>query len=254
MAGTSFFYTPHNPNKMHIRDRLKPPTISHVLGTDQYGRDILSRIMKGSVNSIFVGIISVGIGLLFGLFFGAFSAYSGGWKDEIVMRIMDVLYGFPPVLMAILITSILGPGIRNSIIAIGIFNVPVFARLTRGSFLSMKERDFVQAARALGDRESTIIVKHIFPNIISPIVVQSATQFAIAILAEAALSYLGLGTQPPNASWGRMLKEAQTYMRLSPWPAIFPGLAIGIAVMGINMLGDGLRDILDPKLARLGKK
>ena len=254
MAIVSFFWTPYDPNKMHIRDRLKPPTSSHILGTDQYGRDIFSRIMKGAVNSIFVGIVSVGIGLLFGLFFGAFAAYSGGWKDEITMRIMDVLYGFPPVLMAILITSILGPGIRNSILAIGIFNIPVFARLTRGSFLSMKERDFVQAARALGDRESVIIVKHIFPNIISPIIVQSATQFAVAILAEAALSYLGLGTQPPNASWGRMLKEAQTYMRLSPWPAIFPWLAIGIAVMGINMLGDGLRDIFDPKLARLGKK
>ena len=254
MAVISFFYTPYNPNKMYIRNRLKPPSTDHILGTDQYGRDILSRIMKGSVNSIFVGVVSVGIGLLFGLILGAFAAYSGGWKDEIIMRIMDVLYGFPPVLMAILITSILGPGIRNSIIAIGIFNIPVFARLTRGSFLSIKERDFVQAARALGDRESVIIIKHIFPNIISPIIVQSATQFAVAILAEAALSYLGLGTQPPHASWGRMLKEAQTFMRLSPWPAVFPGLAIGIAVMGINMLGDGFRDVLDPKLSRMGKK
>ncbi len=254
IAIVSFFYTPYDPNKMHIRDRLKPPSARHLLGTDQYGRDILSRIMKGAVNSIFVGILSVAVGLLFGLFFGAVAAYSGGWKDEIIMRIMDVLYGFPPVLMAILITSILGPGIRNSILAIGIFNIPVFARLTRGSFLSTKERDFVQAARALGDKESVIILKHIFPNIISPIIVQSATQFAVAILAEAALSYLGLGTQPPNASWGRMLKEAQTYMRLSPWPAIFPGLAIGFAVLGVNMLGDGLRDIFDPKLSRLGKK
>ncbi|HID16280.1 MAG TPA: ABC transporter permease, partial [Candidatus Atribacteria bacterium] len=191
MAVISFFYTPYDPNKMYIRNRLKPPSTDHILGTDQYGRDILSRIMKGSVNSIFVGVVSVGIGLLFGLILGAFAAYSGGWKDEIIMRIMDVLYGFPPVLMAILITSILGPGIRNSIIAIGIFNIPVFARLTRGSFLSIKERDFVQAARALGDRESVIIIKHIFPNIISPIIVQSATQFAVAILAEAALSYLG---------------------------------------------------------------
>ncbi len=254
MAIVSFFYTPYDPNKMHIRDRLKPPSAKHLLGTDQYGRDILSRIMKGAVNSIFVGILSVGVGLLFGLFFGAIAAYFGGWKDEIIMRIMDVLYGFPPVLMAILITSILGPGIRNSILAIGIFNIPVFARLTRGSFLSTKERDFVQAARALGDKESVIILKHIFPNIISPIIVQSATQFAVAILAEAALSYLGLGTQPPNASWGRMLKEAQTYMRLSPWPAIFPGLAIGFAVLGVNMLGDGLRDIFDPKLSHLSRK
>ncbi len=254
MAILSFIWTPYDPNKMHIRERLKPPSMKHILGTDQYGRDIFSRIMVGATNSIFVGIVSVGIGLLFGLFLGAFAAYTGGWKDEITMRIMDVLYGFPPVLMAILITSILGPGIRNSILAIGIFNIPVFARLTRGSFLSMKERDFVQAARALGDREFVIILKHIFPNIISPIIVQSATQFAVAILAEAALSYLGLGTQPPNASWGRMLKEAQTYMRLSPWPAIFPGLAIGIAVMGINMLGDGFRDIFDPRLARLGRK
>jgi peptide/nickel transport system permease protein len=167
------------------------------------------------------------------------------------MRISDVLYGFPAVLSAILITSILGPGIINSMIAIGIFNIPIFARLTRATSLSIWERDYVTSARAIGRSNAGIICKHILPNILSSLVVQGTVQFAIAILAEAGLSYLGLGTQPPHASWGRMLNEAQTFMGTSPWLAIFPGCAIAFAVLGFNLLGDGLRDILDPKLSRI---
>lgn len=163
---------------------------------------------------------------------------------------MDVLYGFPAVLSAILITSILGPGMVNSMLAIGVFNIPIFTRLTRGTSLSVWQRDFVTSARAVGQRNGRIIWNTVLPNILSPLIVQGTVQFAIAILAEAALSYLGLGTQPPHASWGRMLNEAQTFMEISPWLAIFPGLAIAWAVLGFNLLGDGLRDLLDPKLSR----
>ncbi len=206
--------------------------------------------MKGAVNSLVVGWVAVGIGMGFGVLLGSLAAFWRGWKDEGVMRLVDVLYGFPAVLSAILITSILGPGIVNSMLAIGIFNIPIFTRLTRGASLSVWQRDFVTSARAVGQSNRAIIWGTILPNILSPLIVQGTVQFAIAILAEAALSYLGLGTQPPHASWGRMLNEAQTFMEISPWLAIFPGLAIAWAVLGFNLLGDGLRDLLDPKLSR----
>lgn len=247
----SLFYTPYNPNRMEISARFLGPSGHHWLGTDHYGRDVLSRVMKGAVNSITVGIIAVGIGAISGVFLGMISGYYSGWLDEITMRAMDVVYGFPAVITAILITSILGPGIENSIIAIGIYNIPIFARLSRASFLSLKERDYVTAARAVGRGNWGIIWKHILPNALSPLIIQATVSFAIAILAEAGLSYLGLGTQPPHPSWGRMLQEAQVYMSHTVWPAVFPGLAIAIAVLGFNLLGDGLRDVLDPRLAHL---
>jgi len=249
-AALSFFYTPHDPNRMNMAKRFQPPGTEYLLGTDQYGRDILSRVMKGAVNSLVVGWVAVGIGMGFGVLFGSLAALWKGWKSEGVMRLMDVLYGFPAVLSAILITSILGAGIVNSMLAIGIFNIPIFTRLTRGTSLSVWQRDFVTSARAVGQGNRGIICGTILPNILSPLIVQGTVQFAIAILAEAALSYLGLGTQPPHASWGRMLNEAQTFMEISPWLAIFPGLAIAWAVLGFNLLGDGLRDLLDPKVSR----
>jgi len=249
-AGLSFFYTPYDPNRMNMANRFEPPGAKYLLGTDQYGRDILSRVMKGAVNSLVVGWVAVGIGMGFGVLFGSLAAFWKGWKSEGIMRLMDVLYGFPAVLSAILITSILGAGIVNSMLAIGIFNIPIFTRLTRGTSLSVWQRDFVTSARAIGQGNRGIICGTILPNILSPLIVQGTVQFAIAILAEAALSYLGLGTQPPHASWGRMLNEAQTFMEISPWLAIFPGLAIAWAVLGFNLLGDGLRDLLDPKLSR----
>ena len=246
----SSVYTPYDPNRMDLLRRFLPPDASHPLGTDQYGRDMLSRVMKGAVNSLVVGWVAVGIGMGFGVLLGSLAAYWGGWRDEGIMRLMDVFYGFPAVLSAILITSILGPGIVNSMLAIGIFYIPIFTRLTRAASLSIWQRDYVTSARAVGQSNRAIIWHTVLPNILSPLIVQVTVQFAIAILAEAALSYLGLGTQPPHASWGRMLNEAQTFMEISPWLAIFPGLAIAVAVLGFNLLGDGLRDLLDPKLTR----
>jgi peptide/nickel transport system permease protein len=250
-AVLSVFFTTYDPNRMNLSARFQAPGGTHWFGTDQYGRDIFSRVMKGSVNSIIVGLVAVSIGMGFGILLGSLAAFYKRWLDEGIMRISDVLYGFPAVLSAILITSILGPGIINSMIAIGIFNIPIFARLTRATSLSIWERDYVTSAKAIGRSNAGIIWKHILPNILSSLVVQGTVQFAIAILAEAGLSYLGLGTQPPHASWGRMLNEAQTFMGTSPWLAIFPGCAIAFAVLGFNLLGDGLRDILDPKLSRI---
>jgi peptide/nickel transport system permease protein len=249
-AIVSFLHTPYDPNRMNLRERFLSPSAKHWLGTDQYGRDILSRIMKGSINSLIVGWVAVGLGLSIGVLLGSLAAYWRGWRDEGIMRLADVFYGFPAVLSAILITSILGPGMVNSMLAIGIFYIPIFARLTRGASLSVWQRDYVTSARAIGQTNRAIIWSTILPNILSPLIVQATVQFAIAILAEAALSYLGLGTQPPHASWGRMLNEAQTFMEISPWLAIFPGMAIAVAVLGFNLLGDGLRDLLDPRFAR----
>jgi peptide/nickel transport system permease protein len=248
----SLFYTPYDSIKMSIEDRLQGPSTAHLLGTDQYGRDILSRIMQGTQNSILVGVVAVGIGMSLGVLLGLWVAFSSGWVDEAVMRTMDVIYAFPAILNAILLVAILGPGIVNAMIAIGIHNVPIFARLTRGSVLRAREEEYVLAAYSLGRRRWAVAWQHILPNILSSLIVQGTIQFAAAILAEAALSYLGLGTQLPYPSWGRMLREAQTFMGLAPWLAIFPGLAIASFVLGLNLLGDGLRDLLDPRLRGAG--
>jgi peptide/nickel transport system permease protein len=251
MALTSLVWTPFEPNTMNSKVRLAAPSLQHPLGTDQYGRDILSRVMHGAVNSIIVGLVTVAIGLSIGVLLGMLSAYYGKLVDEFMMRLSDLLFGFPAVLTAILITSVLGPSMINAMLAIGIFYIPVFARLTRAVAMTIWEREFIAAARACGVNEWAIAWRHVLPNILSPLLIQGTIQFAVAILAEAGLSYLGLGTQPPHASWGRMLNEAQTYMASAPWLAIFPGLAIAWAVLGFNLLGDGLRDTLDPKMVRV---
>ena len=250
MALTSLVWTPYDANSMDALHRLASPSLTHPLGTDQYGRDILSRVMVGAVNSIIVGLVTVGIGISLGVFLGLISAYFGKFVDEAIMRLSDLLFAFPAVLSAILITSILGPSIINAMLAIGIFYIPVFARLTRAVAMTIWEREFIEAARACGVNEIYITWRHVLPNILSPLLIQATIQFAVAILAEAALSYLGLGTQPPFASWGRMLNEAQTFMTLAPWMAVFPGVAIALAVLGFNLLGDGLRDTFDPKMVR----
>ncbi len=250
-AVISLLWTPYDSNKMNARSRLQGPSWQHPLGTDQYGRDTLSRVMVGAINSIIVGLVTVAIGLTAGVILGLAAAYYGKLVDESIMRFSDFLFGFPAVLTAILITSILGASMINAMLAIGIFYIPVFARLTRAVAMSIWEREYIAAARASGIGELAIVRHHVLPNILSPLLIQGTIQFAVAILAEAGLSYLGLGTQPPHASWGRMLNEAQTYMSLSPWMAIFPGLAIAWAVLGFNLLGDGLRDTLDPKMVRV---
>lgn len=249
-AAVSLFYTPQDPLRMEIGARLLGPTAAHWLGTDQYGRDLLSRIMRGAVTSIAVGVIAVGIGMGVGVVLGGVSGYCRGGVDEALMRLMDAVYGFPAVLSALLITAAFGPGIVISMVAIGVAYVPIFARLTRANFLELREREFVLAALALGATDGTVIARHILPNSLPPLIVQATISFPVAILAEAGLSYLGLGTQPPHPSWGLMLREAQNFLSLSAWFAIFPGGSIALAVLGFNLLGDGLRDLLDPKLAR----
>ncbi len=249
-ALVSLVWTPHSAYDITIADRLKPPSATNWLGTDQFGRDILSMLMVGAQNSITVGVVAVGIGLVAGVFLGALASARRGWIEELVMRFSDLAFAFPAILSAIMITAILGPGAVNSMIAIGIYNIPIFARITRGSANAMWAREFVLAARSAGKGRTRITIEHILPNIVNIIVVQATIQFAIAILAEAALSYLGLGTQPPNPSWGRMLSEAQSLLYLAPHLAIFPGVTIMIAVLGLNLLGDGLRDVIDPRLSR----
>ena len=251
MAITSFMWTPYDANSMNPPHRLQSPSLTHLMGTDQYGRDIMSRVMVGSVISIIVGLVTVVIGLSLGVLLGLISAYYGRMVDESIMRFSDLLFGFPAVLTAILITSILGPSVINAMLAIGIFYIPIFARLTRAVAMTIWEREFIIAARASGISEWAITWRHVLPNILSTLLIQSTIQFAVAVLAEAGLSYLGLGTQPPHASWGRMLNEAQTFMAMAPWMSIFPGVAIAWSVLGFNLLGDGLRDILDPKMVRI---
>jgi peptide/nickel transport system permease protein len=250
VALTSLLYTPQDPLAVSIAERLQGPSGAHWFGTDQFGRDVLSRIMLGSTISMSVGVISVGIGLVAGVVLGVLAGYCGRGIDEVLMRFMDALYGFPAVLLALLITVVFGPGVWTSMVAIGIVNVPVFARLTRANFLVLRERDFVAAARALGASDMALVCRHILPNVMSPLLVQATVSFPNAILAEAGLSYLGLGMQPPHPSWGYMLKEAQPFLWLAPTYAVFPGAAIALAVLGCNLLGDGLRDLLDPKVSR----
>jgi peptide/nickel transport system permease protein len=250
VALLSLLWTPYPVDVMNIPAKLQPPSAAHWLGTDQFGRDVLSRLMGGAVNSLAVSLVAVGIGAGLGVPLGALAAARRGVVEEVVMRFNDFTFAFPALLSAVMITAILGPGAINSIIAIGIFNIPVFARLTRGAALSLWKRDFVLAARVAGKGRTRITTEHILPNIASLLIVQMTIQFALAILAEAGLSYLGLGTQPPAPSWGKMLNEAQTLMYLAPQLAIFPGVAIMVTVLGLNLLGDGLRDLLDPRLRR----
>jgi peptide/nickel transport system permease protein len=250
MALVSYVWTPYDITRLIVSDKLQPPSAVHWFGTDHFGRDILSMIMIGARNSIAVALVAVGIGMGLGVPLGAFAAARGGLIDDAVMRMNDVVFAFPALLSAIMITAIFGPGAINAIIAIGIFNIPVFARVARAGALSLWPREFILAARAAGKGRARITVEHILPNIASLLLVQGTIQFALGILAEAALSYVGLGAQPPMPSWGRMLFDAQTRMIVAPHLALFPGVAIVLTVLGLNLLGDGLSDLLDPKLRR----
>ena len=249
-ALTSFVWTPHSAYDVEMTAKLLPPDAQHWFGTDAYGRDVVSLLLVGARASIAVGLIAVGIGLVIGTAFGLLAAARRGWVEEAIMRIADFGFAFPAILSAIMLTAVFGPGMVNAIIAIGIYNIPTFARITRASANAVWSREFVLAARACGKGALAITMEHVLPNIMSVLIVQATIRFAIAILAEAALSYLGLGTQPPQPSWGRMLSEAQTLMFQAPMLAVFPGVAIALAVLGLNLLGDGLRDLFDPRLAR----
>ncbi|MEL6533435.1 MAG: ABC transporter permease [Pseudomonadota bacterium] len=245
----SLVWVPHDVTALDITSRLQGASGAHWLGTDQFGRDILSMLMVGAQTSIAVALIAVGIGIGLGVPLGlAAAARRGAWLDEVIMRGNDVIFAFPSLVIAILITAVFGPSAVNAILAIGIFNIPVFARVARGGALSLWTLDYILAARTAGKGRARISLEHILPNIANLLVVQATIQFSLGILAEAALSYVGLGAQPPTPSWGRMLAEAQTMIYTHPMLAVLPGLTIVFTVLGLNLMGDGLRDALDPRL------
>ena len=239
----------YDPLQQSIADRLRRPDIGHFFGTDHLGRDVWARIVHGARVSLLVGLIAVGIGIGLGTPIGAISGYYRGTVDEIIMRIMDSLLAFPPILMALVVVTILGPSLFNTMIAIGVTYVPRFARVIRGSVLSEREKEYVEAAKMVGESSLSILFRQILPNSLSPLIVKATVFIAYAILTEAALSFLGLGIQPPNPSWGSMLNESKLFIESDPHLAIVPGLAISITVLGFNLFGDGLRDILDPRLS-----
>ncbi|HXF82008.1 MAG TPA: ABC transporter permease [bacterium] len=239
---------PHNPIKPDFGRIMQPPSRTHPLGTDDLGRDVLSRVIYGTRTSLLAGLVSVGIAVLIGLPLGLVSGYYGGRLDDLLMRITDAMLSFPFLVLALAIAAVLGAGLDRAMIAIGIVFTPGFIRLARGQVLSEREQNYVEAARALGAGDGRIIWRHLLPNIVSPIVVQASLSTAAAITAEATLSFLGLGTQPPTPSWGSMLNFAQPYLGTAPWMAIYPGMAIFITVLSLNLLGDGLREALDPRL------
>lgn len=241
---------PYDPLAMDFGARFAPPSLAHPFGTDDFGRDVFSRILYGARVSLQVAFIAVGLSGTAGVALGLAAGYLGGWIDELVMRLMDVLFAFPAVLLAITVMAVLGRGVGNAMIAIAIVYVPIFARVTRGAVLSVRGRAYVTAARALGSRGDRVMLRHVLPNAVGPIIVQTSLSLAFAILAEAALSFFGLGTQPPDPSWGRMLSEGRGFLRQAPWMGVFPGLAIMVSVLGFNFLGDGLRDLLDPRTSR----
>ncbi len=247
MAVAAPLLAPYDPIDQ-IAQPFQAPGGDHLLGTDRFGRDIWSRLVFGSQTSLQVGVISVSIALLIGGSIGLISGYYGGWFDSIVQRLIDIMLAFPGLILIIAIASVLGPSLQNAMFAIGITASPSFARLVRGSTLTIKQRQYIEAAQAIGARAPRIMLYGILPNIAAPVIVQTTLAFSGAILAEASLSFLGLGTQPPDPAWGTMLGEGRQFMSLAPWVAFYPGLAIALSVLGFNLLGDALRDTLDPSL------
>lgn len=238
----------HVPTEQNIAEaQLAPPSAEHPMGTDQFGRDIFSRVLFGARLSLKVGIIAVGVALALGVPLGLVSGYYKGYVDEFVMRSMDIVFSFPAILLAIAVMAVLGQSLVNVMLAIGIVYTPIFARVTRSGVLSVREETYVAAARAVGATDGGILRHDVLPNVVAPIIVQATVSLAFAILAESALSFLGLGTPPPEPSWGRMLSDSRNFMQSAPWTVTFPGLAIMITILGFNFLGDGLRDTLDPK-------
>lgn len=248
------FIAPHDPFRASFFNSLDGPSRDHLLGRDDLGRDVLSRIIYGARISLSIGFISVAIGIAVGVPIGAISGYYGGLLDLIVQRFVDIMMAFPGILLAIIVVSIMGVGLRNAMIAVGVVSIPVYIRLVRGSVLSVKNQEFIEAAKALGVSDIVIIFKHVLPQCLAPLIVQSTLQVATAILWAAGLGFLGLGAQAPTPEWGAMLSQGRSYIRVAHHVTTFPGLAIMFAVLGFNLFGDGLRDALDPKMDRLLKK
>jgi peptide/nickel transport system permease protein len=248
LALAASFIAPYDPFQMNIQDRLQTPNSNYWFGTDQFGRDILSRIIYGARISFQVGIISVGISLVAGLAMGIIAGYYGKWIDIVVSRFIDIMFSFPDIFLALVIMAILGTSLTNVMIAIGIVYTPIFARIARGATLTVKDNAYIEAARSIGVGDLMTILRHILPNIMAPLIVQTTLSFGFAIRSEAALSFLGLGVEPDVPSWGIMLNEGKEWLELGWWIAFFPGLASTLAILSFNVLGDGLRDALDPKL------
>jgi peptide/nickel transport system permease protein len=254
IAITASWISPYPETEMHTKDRLQAPNSTYVFGTDEFGRDILSRLMNGATNSLRVAIVSVAVSGLVGTLAGILSGFLGGWVEGILMRLMDLIFAFPAILLALSISAALGPGESNTVLAITIVYLPIFARVARGSVLQIKEMEFIEASRSLGASKWQLILRHVVPNSLTPTIVQVSLALSWAILTEASLSFLGLGTIPPAPSWGLMLSDSRRLMELAPWMAIAPGVAIMGGILGFNLLGDGLRDILDPRMRnKLGK-
>lgn len=239
---------PYDVTEMFTQDKLTGPSTQHFFGTDNFGRDVFSRVIFGAKVSLKVGIIAVGISATLGLIFGVVAGYFEGRVDNVIMRFMDILFAFPSILLALFIVSVLGPSITNTMIAIGIVNTPVFTRTVRASVISVKSMEYITSAASIGLKPKKIILKHIIPNILAPFSVQATLALSGAILTEASMSFLGLGIQPPDPSWGSMLNESRKYMEIAPWLVIFPAIFIIITILSFNILGDSLRDALDPKL------
>ena len=244
------FFTTKDPTEVMMMNKLQPPSAEFWFGTDNFGRDIFTRIIHGMSLTLKVGFLSVAIGGSIGVVFGIVSGYYGGKIDTIIMRVMDVLLAFPGILLALAIVSVLGGSLQNVIIAVAIFSIPAFARIVRSSTLSVRQLEYIDAVRALGATDFRIIFKHILPNVVSPIIVQATLRIATAVLTASGLSFLGLGAQPPEPEWGAMLNDGRTYMKTAPHLMLFPGMMIAIVVLAFNIFGDGLRDALDPKMKK----
>ncbi len=248
------YIAPFDPDKPNVKDMMEPPGAPYYFGTDHMGRDIFSRILYGGRYSLSVGLIAVSISLLVGTTMGVIAGYAGGRVDDVIMRLVDVMLAIPGLILALVVIAILGPGLSNVMLALGVASSPVYARLSRSSVLSVKEQEFIEAARSVGASHFTIIWRHIMPNILAPLIVYTTLRTGIAILSAAGLSFIGLGAQPPKPEWGAMLAVARNYIREGWWMATFPGLAITSAVLSINILGDSLRDILDPRIQETGAR
>lgn len=242
------FIAPERATQMVMTARLQPPSFAFPLGTDQLGRDLFARVMLGAQTSLSIAVFAVGISIVFGLPLGIISGYYGGRVDNVLMRVIDALLSFPILLLALTISAVLGPNLQNTIIAIGVAFTPFLARIVRGEALRIVQMPYVEAARAAGTRDAKMILRHILPNIMPALIVQATISLAFAVLAEAALSFLGLGTQPPMASWGLMIQASRQFLDLAPWTALVPGAALAITILGLNLLGDVLRDVLDPRM------